>query len=87
MTMYDGVAIQNMLGTWYAAIFPNTMASFLIRLDELQGYRIIDAKFMDKILVVIGEKNGKYDRFILAADSMFSKFSLFNKEANIATKV
>jgi serine/threonine protein kinase len=83
-TMFDGVVLQNMLGTWYATIFPESKRSFQNRLQELDGYRVIDAKYMNRILVVIGQKNGKYDRFIYLARPDNYKFSLFNHETNIS---
>ena len=62
--MFSGVALHNMLGGWYAGIFPKAHASYQIRLKELDGYRIVDAKYDRRVLMVVGMKKGKYDKFI-----------------------
>ena len=43
--LYEGVAIQNMLSSWYASVFPKAGHCYNINLKELQQYsKIIDAK-------------------------------------------
>lgn len=83
-TMFDGIVIQNMLGTWWTNTFPKNKESYESRIPELDGYRIIDAKYRGSVLIVIGQKNGKYDRFIYLADPITHKFSLFNQEPNVS---
>lgn len=61
--VFHGVIIQNLLGTYYASIFPAKNQCIQKKLDFLNGYRIIEAKYSRDILMVIGTKNGKYDRF------------------------
>jgi serine/threonine protein kinase len=68
--LYPGVAIQNMLGTWIANVFPDTHMSFQVGLKPLRGYQIVDAKFDGGILMVIGTKNGQYDRFVFKVNGM-----------------
>jgi serine/threonine protein kinase len=62
--LFDGVAIQDMLGAWYASIFPNPSECYQIHLDELKGYRIVDAKFDGGVLMVLASKGGTYSKFI-----------------------
>jgi hypothetical protein len=62
--VFDGVVIQNLLDSYYISIFPKSKTHYQFKVDELVGYRIIDAKYEKNILVVIGEKSGKYDEFI-----------------------
>ena len=59
-----------------ASIFPDTGVHYQIQCPEFQGYQIIDAKYKDKILIVIGSKKGKYDKFILNFDDKFSSYDL-----------
>lgn len=61
---YQGVAIQNLLGGYYAALYPQSGKCYEIRMKEFDGYRIVDAKFKSGVMVLVGEKNGKYDKFI-----------------------
>lgn len=83
-TMFDGIVIQNMLGAWWTNTFPESGKSYESRLLELDGHRIIDAKYRGSVLIVIGQKNGKYDRFIYLEGPVSHKFTLFNQELNIS---
>lgn len=61
--MYDGVVIQALLGQCYASIYPESKKSYQIKLPELSGYKIVDAKFEKDVLVIVAGKNGVYDKF------------------------
>lgn len=73
---YDGVIIQNVLGSFIASIFPSAGIHYQIQCPEFEGYQIIDAKYKDNVLIVITSKKGKYDKFILKFDNKFSSYSL-----------
>lgn len=70
--MYDGVVVQNLLGTYYISVFPTANTHRQIKLPELDKYRIIDAKFDGAVLMVIGTRtlgsgrsgNMFYDRLV-----------------------
>lgn len=61
---FAGVAMQNMLGAWWATIFPRPGACYLLHLKQLREYRIVDARYDNRILMVVGVKEGQYDRFV-----------------------
>ena len=63
--LYRGVAIQNVLGTYYANAFPDSGKSIQFDLSELKGYRVIDARCEGHVLMVVGEKQGKYTRWVM----------------------
>jgi len=67
--LFQGVAIQNMLGAYYASTFPASGQCVQTRLEFLEGYRIVEAKYEKNILMVIGVKKGKYDRFVFNIDT------------------
>jgi len=67
-TLYPGVAIQKLLGATYTSLFIASGMSRQIQIKELDGYRILDAKFDNGVLMVIGEKKGKYDRLVFRID-------------------
>lgn len=71
--VYDGVVIQDLLGSYYASIFPSSGRCNQVHLKELKPYSIADAKFVNNVLVVIGadRKSGKYDRFVFKFDANF----------------
>jgi hypothetical protein len=72
--VFSGVIIQDILGTFYASLFPKADNCYQIRLKELEGYRIIDAKYSSKILMVIASHKGKYDRFIFKFNEDYSEY-------------
>ena len=74
--LFEGVAMQNLLGAHYASIFAESRTNHQVHLKELVGYRIIDAKFDTRVLVVLAEKAGQMDRFIYKFDSSFSQSDL-----------
>jgi hypothetical protein len=73
---YDGVIIQNVLGSFVASVFPSEGSHYQIQCPEFKGYQIIDAKYKDNVLMVIASKKGKYDKFVLKFDDKFSTYSL-----------
>ncbi len=64
---YPGVVIQNLFDAYYASVFPESKQCQQIALRELDGYRVIDAKYESKILMVVAvDKKGEYNRFTFA---------------------
>ena len=64
-TIWDGCAIQNLLGKYYLILPYAVGACFSKYLPQLDGYRIIDCKAERNVVIIIAEKGGKYDRFIV----------------------
>lgn len=73
-TLYNGVAVQNLLGAMYFSIFPKENTHHQIHIKELDQYKIIDAKYEKQVLFVIGSQNGKYDKFIIRFSSTFAEY-------------
>lgn len=71
--LYDGVAIQDLLGAKYATILSKDGAH-QIKLTEISGHRVISAKCIGKVLVVIAEFNGVYNRHVYRFDSVFQQY-------------
>lgn len=61
---FPGCVIQNLLGTCYISVFPEEGTHYQYKIEQFRGYRLIDAKFEKGILMLVGEKKGKYDRFV-----------------------
>ena len=74
--IFDGVAIQNLLGAYYASFFPASGVCYQTRLPELDGYQIIDAKAARNVLIVLAAKNGAYDKFIFRFDENFAAYDV-----------
>jgi hypothetical protein len=61
--IFESVLIQNVLGNYHAVFFPESGKNYTVKLDDLKGYKIIDAKYKGNILAVIrADKNGKKDK-------------------------
>jgi hypothetical protein len=71
--MYDGCVIQNLLGKIYLTLPYKLGSCFSKHMPQLDGYRVVGAKSDKYVTVVLGEKNGQYDRFIIVFDKQYSK--------------
>lgn len=78
--VFDGGILQNLLGRYFVSIFPSSGKCYQISIPELDDYQIIDAKYENKVLVVIATRNGKYDRFIIKLSKEFDSHSVQKKE-------
>lgn len=70
--MYDGCIIQDLLGKMYLALPYKLGSCFSKHIPQLDGYRIVGAKAEKNVVVVLGEKNGKFDRFIIIYNKTFT---------------
>ena len=58
-----------MLGRYIASYFPQPAHCYQLNIKELDGYKIIDAKYENNVLVVVGiTLQGQYDRFVFRLD-------------------
>lgn len=64
--LFQGVAVQNMMGVYFASMFPKEGHHFQTKIPELQKCDIVDAKYENNVLMVAGidKETGQYDRFI-----------------------
>ena len=62
--LFEGLAIQNLLGAYYASILPSPGLCHQVRLPELDGYQIVDARLHRTVLMVVGAQRGRYDKLI-----------------------
>jgi hypothetical protein len=76
----SGVVIQNILGRFVISVFPNPKTNYQIPIPELDGSKIVDAKYDSQVLVVISSKHGKYDKFIIKFDNNYKKYSFIKTE-------
>lgn len=72
--MFDGVVIQDMLGSWYASVFPAPGKSFQFRLKELDGWKLVEAKHDNRVLMVVGAKKGSYRKWIMVLKPDYSGY-------------
>jgi hypothetical protein len=71
--MYDGVAVQDLYGKITLGI-PYAVGMFVnTKVPELDGYKIMDAKRIGHVCMVLGEKGGKYDCVTILLDKTYYK--------------
>ena len=69
--MYDGCVIQDLLGKQYLTLPYKRGSCFSRHVPQLDGYRIVGAKAEKHVVVVLGEKKGKFDRIIIIFNKSF----------------
>lgn len=70
--LYSGVALTSMLGASYASIFPEAGSHRQVRVRELDGLKVVDAKYDGTnhhgVLEVVAGKGGSYARLTFVVD-------------------
>ena len=61
-TLHQGVAIQSLLGAKYVSVLDK--GCHQVRIKELDDLRVINAKYDNKVLVVVTENKGVYDQLV-----------------------
>jgi hypothetical protein len=73
---FEGLALQNLLGAYYASLLPAGGACYQVRLSELDGYAVVDARLERNVLVAVGAKGGRYDKFVFRFADDFGSYDL-----------
>jgi len=74
--LFDGLAIQNLLGATYGSILTADGGCHQLRLVELDGYQVVNARVERNVLIVVGIKQGRYDKFVFRFARDFSSHDL-----------
>jgi hypothetical protein len=74
--LHDGCCVANMLGSIFVSLFPRSKAGYQIRMAELDGYKICEARFEGGVLMVTGARNGQYDRLIFRFDEDYQTYDV-----------
>jgi len=75
--VFDGVIMQNLMGRFFASIFPASGYCYQIGIPELDHNKIVDAKYEKNVLVVIvARRSGEYDRYVFRFNSDYQKYDL-----------
>ena len=67
--------VSNFLGKNHLFIPFEEKKCAIVKVNELDGYRILDGKYENKIAMLLAYKDGKYDRIILRLADNFSKYT------------
>jgi hypothetical protein len=82
--LFDGVAIQNLLGANYASIPIAGGGCQLLRLAELDGAQIVNAKLYRRVLMVVVTTAGRYDKYVFRFAKDFGSYDL-RRSLDVAT--
>ena len=74
--IFDGCAIQDLLGKKYLTLPKSKGSCFSKYLPQLDHYRIIDCKAERNVCVIIAEKGGVYDKFVVIFNKDYSDFDV-----------
>lgn len=74
--LYRGVVIQNLMGSTFASILDKSQMSYQIHIKELDSYRIVEARYENRILVVVGARGNVYDRMVFVFNDTFSAYDM-----------
>lgn len=74
--MFEGVAIQNLLGANYASIPSFDGGCYQVRLAELDSAQIVNARLDRNLLVVLVTTAGHYDKYIFRFAKDFSTYDV-----------
>lgn len=72
--MFEGLAVQSLLGAHYASVFPAPGVCHQVRLPELDGYRLLDARLCRNVLLAVGARGGRYDRLVFRFADDFGSY-------------
>lgn len=74
--LFSGCAIQNAAGTPFVSLFPKSGTHRQIKVPELEGYKVVEAKYDLGVMMVLAvdTKTGSYDRLVFRfADGSYSE--------------
>lgn len=72
--MFEGLAVQNMMGAHYASILPAPGVCYQVKLPELDGYQLLDARLCRNVLLAVGARGGRYDRVVFRFADDFGSY-------------
>jgi hypothetical protein len=74
--VFDGFVVNDIVGSVYLSI-PYTIGYCAsTRVPELDGRRIVDGKYMQKVAILMTELAGKYDRVIINFNDKHDKYDI-----------
>jgi hypothetical protein len=74
--LFDGCVVSSMLGSAFVSLFSKSRSAPQVRIPELDDYRVIEAKYVKKVLMVLGTRKGAYDRLIFRFDDTHSAYDI-----------
>lgn len=74
--LFDGCIIQDVLGSKYVSLLPSVGYNYQLRVNELDGRKVLSAKHDKHVLVTISEKKGEVKRHVFRFDKTYAKYDV-----------
>ena len=74
--LFEGVALQTLLGTWYASLLTGRGLCHQVRLPELDGAQVLEAKLQSTVLMVAVARAGHYEKLIFRFDADYAAYDV-----------
>lgn len=77
--LFDGVAIQDMMGVYFASVFPAKGKHKQIKITEITHHtKVVEAKYENNVLMLMlfDDERGQHDRLILRFDSSLETYDV-----------
>lgn len=74
--LFEGVALQNLLGAWYASVLPEAGFCYQVKLPELSGCQVLHAKFESGVLMVVTAQSGRFQKLIFRFSADYSAYDV-----------
>jgi hypothetical protein len=85
--LFEGVAIQNLLGAKYVSIPTADGVCHQVRIPELDDYQIVDARRDRNVLIVVVTTEGRYDKLIFRFSDDFSGYDCRRLDDIVSTGI
>jgi len=83
--LYEGVAIQSLLGEPHVSIFPRQGACYQLIVPELKGHKVVQARHDGGVLMVLAAEGGTYHRLVFRFDKDYASYDVRKVEDVIST--
>lgn len=74
--LYEGVALQSLLGEPHVSLFPRPGLCYQSKLPELKGHKVVEAKLDGNILMVLAAEKGIYHRYVFRFDEDYKSYDV-----------
>lgn len=73
--LYEKVAVQDLLGASFVSLFPQAGQTYTLRIPELDGHRVVDAKYDRRVLMIVYAEAGMYHRQVFVFNEDHSRYT------------
>jgi hypothetical protein len=74
--LFSGCVIQSLLGSTFVHVFPGPKMGPQVRIQELDGLQVIDAKFSGNLLAVLARNGSQLDRYQFRFDASYMSYDV-----------